>query len=353
MKSIPDFQYLQSLLDYDPISGLLTWKTRECKRFNARFAGKIAGNKNRKGYLIVSITQDGKPDGWAAHQLAWAIHHSKWPEGPMDHANRVRDDNALSNLRVVTARENQKNRVCPAGESGVKGIYKEHNRWVPQTLVNGHRTRFGRFDTVEEAQVALDQGLEEIARSNIQLPYKNAGTKSKDDIDHAQLLRTIRYDPDTGLVYRLGAKKEKCLNEAWKSPDKQAQTIRVLGKVCQIHRLIWFYVHGKWPAGVIDHCDGNFYNNKLSNLRDVTLSINGLNKLPPSDATRGVRQIKHNRKMWVAQFQVDGCMYRLGTFHTEVDAQNAWQDAMNELCPGVIMRNNFPATISTTITQTT
>ena len=43
------------------------------------------------------------------------------------------------------------------------------------------------------------------------------------------------------------------------------------------HRLAWFYVHGAWPDGEVDHIDGATDNNRLVNLRVVTRQQNRWN----------------------------------------------------------------------------
>lgn len=40
------------------------------------------------------------------------------------------------------------------------------------------------------------------------------------------------------------------------------------------HRLAWLYVHGKWPDHTIDHINGNRADNRIENLRDMTLRDN-------------------------------------------------------------------------------
>lgn len=52
-----------------------------------------------------------------------------------------------------------------------------------------------------------------------------------------------------------------------------------------VHDIIYEMFNGSKPVGVIDHIDGNPWNNHPSNLRDVSLAIN----------TRNVRKSKRNR----------------------------------------------------------
>ena len=64
-------EYVRSLLDYDPETGILRWKTSVGGPQGARIqAGSIAGSKStREGYLVIGI--DGKT--YRAHRLAWLI----------------------------------------------------------------------------------------------------------------------------------------------------------------------------------------------------------------------------------------------------------------------------------------
>ena len=81
--------------------------------------------------------------------------------------------------------------------------------------------------------------------------------------------------------------------------------IKLKGKSYLAHRLIWLMFYGEWPKNEIDHIDGNRLNNSISNLRDVTRSINQKNAHARKDnvsGVRGVHYIKHKGEYWVARW---------------------------------------------------
>jgi len=67
-------------------------------------------------------------------------------------------------------------------------------------------------------------------------------------------------------------------DEAGSLKDDGYVVIYVLGKPYKAHRLAWLYVNGEFPAGEIDHIDGNKMNNAIINLRDVSREINQQNR---------------------------------------------------------------------------
>ena len=46
-----------------------------------------------------------------------------------------------------------------------------------------------------------------------------------------------------------------------------------------VHRFVWVLCHGCWPQLTIDHINGNRLDNRIENLREVSLSENNRNKL--------------------------------------------------------------------------
>jgi hypothetical protein len=89
-----------------------------------------------------------------------------------------------------------------------------------------------------------------------------------------------------------------------------------------VHRIIWLFVHGKWPSNFIDHINGKRDDNRLSNLRDVPLSVNSRNSDRFRNSrwsnTPGVTEDEAGR--WRAHVWRNGKQYHLGMFATREEA---------------------------------
>lgn len=136
---------LRELLDYDPETGVFTWRV---SRRGAK-KGCVAGSLSH-GYIHIRV--DEKP--YRAHRLAWLYMHGYFPENQIDHINRVRDDNRIINLREVSIQCNARNRgVRSTNTSGVVGVYwyKAIKKWRVQIKADGKNLHLGYYRNLPDA----------------------------------------------------------------------------------------------------------------------------------------------------------------------------------------------------------
>lgn len=99
------------------------------------------------------------------------------------------------------------------------------------------------------------------------------------------------------------------------------------------HRLAWLLTHGRWPAGEIDHVNGQKADNRLANLRDVDRSANAANRAGPDrDSSTGLLGAsRHKSGKFLAQIRRDGRYHYLGLHATAELAHAAYVAASRRL----------------------
>lgn len=139
--SPPFSEYLKYL------DGVLYWSK---SRSNVK-TGSVAGRVSN-GYI--SIKLNGKE--YQAHRIVWEMHKGKIPSGlVVDHINHNRTDNRIGNLRLVTKKENSKNRSKPSNSrSGVVGVrwYAPRGKYRAEIMVNRKTIFLGYFCTIIDAK---------------------------------------------------------------------------------------------------------------------------------------------------------------------------------------------------------
>lgn len=141
--------YVSERLAYDPATGAITLR-RPSKM--GRPTGTRAEFKFGRGYLGVAL----KDRIYSAHRIAWLITYGRWPTGEIDHINRDKSDNRLSNLRDVPKSINGHNKgPSRRNSSGFKGVsLTRSGTWNAQIKVDGRRHNLGTFKTKEAAAEA-------------------------------------------------------------------------------------------------------------------------------------------------------------------------------------------------------
>jgi len=112
--------------------------------------GDIAGNKNARGYIELSV----EGETILAHQLALLLKTGTIPL-EIDHINKIKTDNKIRNLRSITKSGNAINsNVRSTNKSGITGICKDkvNNKWIVQIHSKVNKNEFlGRFEDFFEA----------------------------------------------------------------------------------------------------------------------------------------------------------------------------------------------------------
>lgn len=140
---------LRQLLDYDPATGIFTWRVTVARN---RKAGQVAGSASTQGYVVITI--NGRT--YKAHRLAWFHVYGSWPALMLDHINQNRSDNRISNLRLADAVLNGKNRKPNRGREGATGatFIQSRQRWIASIIVDKKRMHLGSFIRQKDAVAA-------------------------------------------------------------------------------------------------------------------------------------------------------------------------------------------------------
>ena len=160
---------------------------------------------------------------------------------------------------------------------------------------------------------------------------------AKADLTAQRLRELLDYDPLAGVFTRK-MRNANCVRvgqvAGYTRPNGYV-CIRVDGKSYLAHRLAWMYSNGEWPAGVVDHIDGNTSNNRIANLRDVPHASNMQNqRAAQAHSISGILGVSRVVSGWKARITVGGKKVNLGIFHTHDLAAAAYVTAKRELHAG-------------------
>lgn len=143
---LPSQELLHDLFDYDASTGHFYWKKRPSNRVTD--LSKPAGGYQSK-YILIKVEGKQLP----AHRLAWMYVTGEDPgDFDVDHIDGVRDNNAFSNLQLLTRKQNvSRKHKLAGGSSKYRGVSwnKYAKKWT--ATVNDHH--LGYYVNEKEAAV--------------------------------------------------------------------------------------------------------------------------------------------------------------------------------------------------------
>lgn len=148
-------QRLKQLFNYDETTGVFTRRVA-VGRHGCHKAGAIAGTKTSRGYIVIGFDDQR----CMAHRLAWLYVHGVLPTTDLDHINRNKSDNRISNLRLVNRSQNMHNvNLRKHNSSGYNGVswHKPRKKWRAYIFIDYRQKHLGLFNTVEDAIAARKQ----------------------------------------------------------------------------------------------------------------------------------------------------------------------------------------------------
>lgn len=160
-------EIVKELLDYDPETGVFTWKIRDTiwfptarshKIWNSRFSGKRAGwvYTGSTGYQCRQIAIRGQK--FYEHRIAWLWMNGDPVPVEIDHKNRDALDNRWCNLESSNRGNNMLNQSRRIdNRSGVTGVCWDarYGGWRANCRIGGKQEHVGKFENIEDAERAI------------------------------------------------------------------------------------------------------------------------------------------------------------------------------------------------------
>ena len=146
----------------------------------------------------------------------------------------------------------------------------------------------------------------------------------------ALILDMLAYDAETGRITWQNVQRQSRVqvgDEAGGFDKEGYRRIQIAGCKLQAHRIAWLLHYGEWPAGMIDHVNGDPSDNRIGNLRIATNRQNQGNRRVQANNTTGFKGVSRDKRhnTYRARIRVNGLSTNLGSFPTAEVAHEAYR----------------------------
>jgi hypothetical protein len=163
---------------------------------------------------------------------------------------------------------------------------------------------------------------------------------AKADLTAAILRAMLDYNPDNGHFTwrhdyaqpRYAGRRAGCLETSRDSFGYRVICFGQYGK-WQEHRLAWLHHYGALPIGCIDHINGVPDDNRIANLRDVTIAQNlqNIKRARRQNASGYLGVTTRGPRSFVAEIEVNRVRRYIGHFTCPKAAHDAYLEAKRRL----------------------
>ncbi len=157
-------------------------------------------------------------------------------------------------------------------------------------------------------------------RGNVPLSYKNRKRSPCKKIPIAKFLKKYTYHPNGFLIFNYLKKPVVGWvgNSGYLYVDLDAECYK-------IHRVIYAMVKRVQPPEIIDHINGDIFDNRIENLREATMQQNlfNMSAVRSKSGFKGVTP-RPNGKMWRSRIRCNGRLHDLGDYDSPEEAAQVY-----------------------------
>lgn len=163
-KDIPGYEGLYQASNLGRIKSLP--RIKEYSNGNNHITKEIIlkSSNDGKGYLSIGLNKNRIAKTFRVHQLIAMAFLNHKPNGKrkivVDHINNIRNDNRVTNLQLITQRENT-SKDKKIGTSKYVGVHwcKRNKRFMSIIRINGKKKYLGSFNFEYDAHLAYQKEL--------------------------------------------------------------------------------------------------------------------------------------------------------------------------------------------------